>query len=134
MRVNGETVAFGDRPLKLLDGRFFELDDGAAGCANQVIMVGCAVRQLVAREIVPEVEFIGEPTFGQHLQRAVDRCVADSGVALLDQGQEVFDGQVAPGVDEGIDNDPALFGRAQALAGHVGVEVDEQLCRSRTLA
>jgi len=116
-------VACGDRVLKLLDLRLFELRDAAAAGADQVVvMIVVVIGELVPRESVAEPALGGDPTLGEELEGPVDGGVANPSVDRANLCQEVLDRHVRRAVEEGVDDEATLRGRPQLLLRHVGVE------------
>lgn len=122
VRLDGEAVATRDLFLDALDGVFFELFDAAAVNADEVVVVFVFVGDLVARDAVTEAPLGGDAALRQELERAVHRCIADARVDSAHLRQQLFDGRMCGGLKEGLDDEPALLGRAQALLHHVGFE------------
>src|SRR5438552_3154437 len=80
---DGEAVLRGDAVLKLLDALVLELDDVAAGSADEMVVVMPIEGSLVAGLPALEVAGAGEARVGEDLHGPIDRCGADGRVALL---------------------------------------------------
>src|SRR5664280_3291389 len=75
--LDQEAVTAGHIGLELFNGLVLELDNGPAAGADQVVVVLPLGNVLVARLAVAELDFAGNPRFGEELQGAVDRRIAD---------------------------------------------------------
>ena len=85
-----EAVALGQVVLQLLDLVVLELDDETAGVADQVIVVGAPLGDLVQRLAGAEVAGLGDPRLFQQLDGAIDRRQADAGVLPARRRQEIL--------------------------------------------
>src|SRR6187431_2630071 len=104
--------------LQLLDLRVRELEDLAAGPADEVVVV---LPLVVALEdaLALELQLAREAGVLQELERAVDGRAAHVRPALLDELQEVVDGEVALGAQERVEDRLALVAALQAVARDV---------------
>ena len=100
--------------LQALDLRARELEDVAAGLADEVVVVGPLVVGLEAALPV-EGQLAREPRLLQQLQGAVDGGAADVGPALLHEGQEVVHGEVLLRPQEGVEDHLALLAALQVV-------------------
>src|SRR4051812_4101199 len=105
---DGEAVFAGDAILELLDALVLELDDVAAGGADQVIVVVPIEGGLVARLAAFEVPGGGEARVREDLHGPVDGGGADAGVALLGLVDQLVDREVTALGEEGVDDQVPL--------------------------
>jgi hypothetical protein len=117
-----EAVLRGHFFLQVLDARLLELGDLAALHANQVVVVVRVVGQLVAREAVAEAALEGHAALGEQLQGAVHGGVAHPSVLAAHLREQLFDAHVVGGLEERLDDELSLVGRAQALLRHVRLQ------------
>src|SRR5256712_2915336 len=110
-----------DLVLQALDVGRGELEDGAAGLADEVVVVLALVFALELALAV-EGQLLGQPRRLQELQRAVHGGPADVGPALLHHLQEVVHGEVAVGAEERIQDHLALLAPLEVVLGEVGAE------------
>lgn len=93
-----EAEALGDVALKHLDGLEFELDDLAAGGADQVVVMLALERALVVRALpAGHQRDLQEPRFDKERQHAIDRRgvnIAVPGGAQV--GQQIVGCEVTP--------------------------------------
>jgi hypothetical protein len=120
-------VARGDLLLQRLDGRLFELGDRPALDADQVIVVVVVVGDLVPRHAVAEAPLVGHAALGEQLERAVHRRVPHARIEGAHLRQQLVDRDVGRRLEERLDDDPPLLGRAQPLLHHVGREQASQV-------
>jgi hypothetical protein len=85
-----------------------EFDGTAATRAHHVVVTAPIVLVLEARLAVVELDFAGQATLRQQLERAVDRCDSDPCIFLLDQAMEFFGGEMLSGFEETLQNGVAL--------------------------
>src|SRR6266849_299094 len=112
-----EAVVFGDGLLQLLDALVFELDDAAAGSADEMVVVMAIEGRLIARLPALEMAGAGQARVGENLHRAIDGGRADGGVALLGLLQKLIDRKM-PGLgEEDVDDDVPLPGGFEAARG-----------------
>lgn len=116
-------VLAGDALLKLFDQRFFELRDLPAILADEMVVVGTFVRELVAGETVAEMELIGDPAFAQHAHGPIDGRIPNPMIDGADSLKELINRKVICSVEKGGDNDPPLLRGAEPFLDHVIVEV-----------
>ena len=69
--LNGESIAGGDFFLKLFNFAVFKLDDLAATCANEVIVVAL-MRDVIVLGLRPEVPGLGESRIAKQVQCPVN--------------------------------------------------------------
>jgi hypothetical protein len=120
--VDLETVTGSDLVLKVLDERLLEFLDGAATDANEMIVMGVAVGELVPCEPIAKLLFVRDSAFGEHLHRPIDGCVADASVQRAYPFEETIERHVLGAFEERIDDEPTLLRGAEAAAEHEGLE------------
>jgi len=113
--LDKEAITGGHITLKLLYGFVLELDNGPAMGTDQVIMVLPFGNMLVAGLTVTELDFAGDPRFGEKLQRAVDRRITDPRVFGPEFQVELFDAHVTVRGEERIEYHVPLPRRLQPL-------------------
>ena len=109
--------------LQLLNLVALELDDEAAGVADQVIVVGAPLGHLVQRLPGTEVARLGDARLLQQLDGAVDGRQADARVLAARRGEQILQRHVPRRAQEGIDDRLALLRRLEPLALEVGAPV-----------
>ena len=90
-----EAVLLGQLLLQLLDTGIVDLDDLAAGLADDVVVVTVGSGHFVAGDAVTEVDLRGHAGIAQELERPVDGGLADARVQLLDMLIELLQRVVA---------------------------------------
>jgi hypothetical protein len=101
--------------LQLFNARVSKLDNGAAGRADEMVVMLLAAAWLVAGLPVTEMPFLGKAAFGKQLEGAVDRSVTDIGVFLAQSEVEFFGGKVGRAAKKFIQNDLPLPSRFETL-------------------
>ena len=114
-----KTVLFCNLLLQTLDPRIFEFKDGTAFDADQMVVMFVAWTRLVAGLSVSEMTGFGNAAFGEKLEGAVDRGVADRGMLLAQAEIEFFDRRVRSAAQKLIEDDLALPSRFQPLLGQI---------------
>jgi len=79
-----------------------------------MVMAAPVVLMLVAGDAIVEGHFAGQPAFGQELQGAVDRGVADAGILLLDKAVKLVGGEMVASLKECAEDGIALSSLLQA--------------------
>ena len=103
--------------LQSFDGLVLELDDGAAGGADQVVVVFAGQYVFVSGLTVMKQDLPGQSRLGKKLQSAIDRGVTYAGMAGLYLQVQLFNAYVLMGREEDVEDDITLAGGAQSL-GH----------------
>ena len=124
-----ETVRSGYLFLNGFDSRFLEFDNVTAFHANQVIVVGGVVGELIASKTIAEVSLVGHATLGEQFERSVHCCIADPRILHAYLSEQFLNADVILRAKKRFDDDVPLIGRPQATFGHVrrkdGTEVFE---------
>src|SRR5262249_5119310 len=112
---------------------FLELLNAAAFHADEMIVMGVAVGELVASEAVAELLLVRDAAFREHLHGPVDGGVADARIHRAHPLEQAIERDVLPAAEEGFDDEPALLGGAQPAAGHVRLQRAPQPVHVRAL-
>jgi hypothetical protein len=118
MTFDGKTVLTGDFFLKPFNARIFELDDLAAGDADQMVMMFIQVTGLITGLAVAEVTLLGNATLGKQLQGPVHGGITDTRVFLAQTQVKLLGREVGTDTEELIQNGFPLPGRFQTLVEH----------------
>src|SRR6185295_4436584 len=113
---NVESMPPRGRVLQHLDLVVLELDDEAAALADQVVVVGAPLGDLVKRLPRPKMVCLRDARFLEQLDRAVDRRQPDPRVLETRRRQQILQRHVAGRAQERIDDSFALMRRLEALA------------------
>src|SRR5512141_724476 len=116
--VDAEAQAGGDLLLDPLDLRALELDDLAAGPADEVVVVVAAQRRLEAR-LAAQQQFARQPGVLEELQGAVDGGAPDLRVAPLHHLEQVLHRDVLARPQEGVEDHLALRAALLAVLGEI---------------
>src|SRR5262245_10010933 len=118
-----EADAGGDLVLQPLDLGTRELDDVAAGAADKVVVVLPLVLALEPA-LALDLQLAGEAGGLEQLERAVDGGSPDVGVLLLDQSEQVVDGEVTGRTQEDVEDRLALVAALEpVLAEELGEDL-----------
>src|SRR4029077_17202539 len=90
--------------LQRLDLVALELGDEAAAVADEVVVVGPPLGDLVERLARTEVSGARDAGLRQQLDRAVDGRETDPRVLAPGRRQQIFQGDVPRGAQEGVDD------------------------------
>ena len=104
MIVNLKSILSGYILLELLNSFIFKLDDCAAPCANEVVMVRIVVRMFVTGKSIFESSFLRKSRLSEKFQRPVHRSVSNAGMKLLNPEKKFFSAQVLTGIDENFED------------------------------
>ena len=110
---------------EVIEGCFGDVDDGAAGVADQVDVAGFL--ELVERRPGAGVDVLDHSEFVESAEHPVDRRRCDALDALIDGGDQVFCGGVAVAVEEDCDHDP--HGHGESTACPANHRIDRFFCR-----
>jgi hypothetical protein len=88
-----------------------------------VIVMRLLVGELVAGETVAEPVLVNDAAVGQHLHGSVNGGVADVRIDASHHLEQLLDADMVRALKKCIDNETALFGRAQSLPIHVRFEI-----------
>src|SRR5262245_46800922 len=107
--------------LDALDLRVRELEDLAAGVADEVVVVLALVVALEAR-LPLQRQLLGQARRLQQLERPIHRGASDVGPPLLDEREQVVHGEVALRSEEGVQDRLALLAALQTVVGQIARE------------
>ena len=113
-----ETVFLGQFLLQFFDAGIVDLDNLAAGLADDMVVVTVRSGHFVAGDAVTEVDLCRHAGITQKLERPVDGCLTDARVQLLDVLIELLQRVVAGELKKSIGDDPPLGRGVQAFAAH----------------
>ena len=105
----------GDFFLKFLNTGIFELKNGAALTADQMIVMLLVGGRLVTGLTITEMALLGDTAFGKEFQGSINGGIADIGMITTDLEIELLSGEVGPGPQKGIENNLPLPRRFEAL-------------------
>ena len=95
--LDQESVTGGNLDLELFNVFVFELGNGAAAGADQVVMVLSFRHMLVAGLTVTELDFPGNARLGEELESTVYRRIADTRVLCPELQIELFEAHMPVG-------------------------------------
>ena len=111
-----ETVTSGDFFLQFFDGFVFEFNDGVAAGTYKMIMMLPGSGMFIAGLAVMQQDLARQSRLDKQLERAVDRRMANAGIAGFNLEIEFFDADVLVGRKKNIEYDISLAGGAQTFA------------------
>lgn len=103
--------------LQFFDGLVLKLDNGVATCTDQVIVVFTCQDMFVTGLTIVQQYFAGQSGFGKQLQSAVDRGMADAGMACLNLQVKLFNTDMLVGGQENIQDNIPLAGGTKSFVG-----------------
>src|ERR1700758_3779709 len=107
--ARGEVVIFpANFLLGLPDFLRKELHRTAAAGANHVVMAAAVVLMFIAGDAVMKGDFAGQSAFGEQLERAINRGIADASIFFLHQAVEFVGRKMVAGFEEGAQDGIAL--------------------------
>ena len=83
-----------------------------------MVVVGAGSHDFIAGHAVREVDFHGEPSIAEELERTIDRGLPDAFVQLLDMLVELLQRVVSRILEKGTGYDASLGGDVEAVAIH----------------
>ena len=117
-----KTVPCGDLVLQLFNSLVLEFYDGVAAGTHQMVMMLPGHDVLITGLSVVEKDFTGQARFYKELEGAIDRSLADTGIAGLDLHIEFFDADVLVRGKKNIEDDVPLAGGSQTFVGRELIE------------
>jgi hypothetical protein len=97
-----------DGALHLFQLRGEELDRVATRSAHHVMVRSPIQAELVARDAVVKIDFVGKSALGQQLDGPVDSRVANAWIALFDNAVEILGAEVIAREEKHLENPVAL--------------------------
>lgn len=123
LHLGTEAEAAGDAVVEEGDVFVLELDDAVAVDADEVVVLGFVEEiGVVVGLFAAEVDVAEETALDHEGEGAVDGGAGDGAVDAADAVEEFFGVEVFVRGEDGVDDDFALAGAAQAFAGEVVIE------------